>query len=193
MKKILIVLMGILLSGVAHAGPFGTSEGDGLDRYPGAESLGDNTYVVYSLPKSHPDFDTFLLTIPGKYGLVKIQALSKTIDNDSAGEKTRALFSKIQKQLESKYGEPEYVFDDIKPDSIWKKTTEWSIALAKDERALRARWKVQNDKDHIIIIGLSAHAKQKGMSTENAVHLFYFYDKMNEYMKEKAAEEAGSL
>ena len=51
MKKILIVLMCILLSGVAHAGPFGTSEGDGLDRYPGAESLGDNTYVVYSLPK----------------------------------------------------------------------------------------------------------------------------------------------
>ena len=48
MKKILIVLMCILLSGVAHAGPFGTSEGDGLDRYPGAESLGDNTYVVYS-------------------------------------------------------------------------------------------------------------------------------------------------
>ena len=78
MKKILIVLMCILLSGVAHAGPFGTSEGDGLDRYPGAESLGDNTYVVYSLPKSHPDFDTFLLTIPEKYGLVKIQALSKT-------------------------------------------------------------------------------------------------------------------
>ena len=75
MKKILIVLMCILLSGVAHAGPFGTSEGDGLDRYPGAESLGDNTYVVYSLPKSHPDFDTFLLTIPEKYGLVKIQAL----------------------------------------------------------------------------------------------------------------------
>ena len=70
---------------------------------------------------------------------------------------------------------------------------EWSIALAKDERALRARWKVQNDKDHIIIIGLSAHAKQKGMSTENAVHLFYFYEKMNEYMKEKAAEETGSL
>ena len=102
MKKILIVLMCILLSGVAHAGPFGTSEGDGLDRYPGAESLGDNTYVVYSLPKSHPDFDTFLLTIPEKYGLVKIQALSKTIDNDSAGEKTRALFSKIPKQLESK-------------------------------------------------------------------------------------------
>ena len=43
MKRICIVLMCILLSGVAHAGPFGTSEGDGIDRYPGAESLGDDT------------------------------------------------------------------------------------------------------------------------------------------------------
>ena len=91
--------MCILLSGVAHAGPFGTSEGDGLDRYSGAESLGDDTYVVYSLPKSHPDFDTFLLTIPEKYGLVKIQALSKTIQNDSAGEKTRLFFQRYKNSL----------------------------------------------------------------------------------------------
>lgn len=193
MKRILIAFMCILLSGVAHAGPFGTSKGDGIDRYPGAESLGDDTYVVYSLPKSHPDFDTFLLTIPEKYGLVKIQALSKTIQNDSAGEKTRALFSKIQKQLESKYGDPEYILDDINPDSIWKKETEWSIALAKNERVLRARWKVQNDNDEIVIVGLFVYAKQKGISTSNTVNIVYYYDNMNEYNNEKQAKESGTL
>jgi hypothetical protein len=112
-RTVIAVLILVVLSFAQDSGPFGFREG--MTRKQVEQAIGakafvseDGDDVTYSTaPQSHPDFSSYKLTFSRTYGLVRLVAQSKDIDEDKTFTFTSAKCQEIQTALAAKYGKPE--------------------------------------------------------------------------------------
>ena len=110
-------LLTLVLISSSHAqetsGPFGVRAGmtrRQVEQIIGAKAFveqnGDD--VVYSTaPQSHPDFDSYTLTFSRAYGLVRLTAMSRDINDGESGQSTSSKCQEILYALTEKYGKPQ--------------------------------------------------------------------------------------
>jgi hypothetical protein len=109
---------------------------------------------VNAAPKPDPNFDTFLLIVAPKQGLVKLIATGKDIEDDASGKLIRAQFTSLKADLSKLYGDPGDVFDFINSKSTLKGPNQFMIALTKTERSLSAYWTKKDFGNQITSISL---------------------------------------
>jgi len=112
---------------------------------------------VNAAPKPDPNFDTFLLIVAPKQGLVKLIATGKDIEDDPSGKLMRAQFTALKADLTKLYGEPGDVFDFINSKSTLKAPNQFMIALTKTERSLSAYWTKKDFGNQITSISLEGN------------------------------------
>jgi hypothetical protein len=95
---------------------------------------------VNAAPRPDPNFDTFLLIVGRKQGLVKLIATGKDIDDDPAGKQMKAEFSTFKTTLTKSYGDPSDTFDFVDAKSTLKGSNQFMMALTKTERTLAVYW-----------------------------------------------------
>ena len=95
---------------------------------------------VAAAPKPDPNFDSFLLIVAPKQGLVKLIASGKDIEGDAAGRQMRAQFGAMKTDLSKAYGDPSDNFDFLDAKSTLKGQNNFMISLTKTERTLSAYW-----------------------------------------------------
>jgi hypothetical protein len=112
---------------------------------------------VNAAPKPDPAFDTFLLIVAPKQGLVKLVATGKDIEDDPAGKQIKAQFTALKADLSKLYGDPGDVFDFINAKSTLKGPNQFMIALTKTERSLSAYWTKKDFGNQITSISLEGN------------------------------------
>lgn len=162
----------------SYDGPFGLQMG--LTREQVRElipSLKDSedspTYAESStVPKPHPDFESYGLQFSKKSGLCKIVAIGKDISSGSAGYELRAAFEEIDKALTARYGKGKlYDFSSERYDS----PEYWMMHLLQKNRTLAKIWSSEHGSSlsHSLgSVGLEANASD--MSTGYLVVRYEF-------------------
>jgi hypothetical protein len=112
---------------------------------------------VNAAPLPNPAFDTFLLIVGPRQGLVKLIATGKDVEDDPAGKQIKAQFTTLKADLSKLYGEPGDVFDFINAKSTLKGPNQFMIALTKTERSLSAYWTKKDFGSQITSISLEGN------------------------------------
>lgn len=166
MKKLIIGLVfGLVSSGCIANAPFGLRVGMSLSevkKVAGNPTLIDTyNYRFSKVPVSHSSFVDYGMIITPKHGLCKIFAFGEALPANSYGDSVKREFTKIEKSISSKCGEPLGVNDYLKTGSIWSNPNEWMMGLYKEERKLNAGWDV-GEKNGVDFIALKAGALNSG-------------------------------
>jgi hypothetical protein len=112
---------------------------------------------VKSAPVPAPAFDSFLLIVGPKQGLVKIIASGVDIDGDSEGKQMKLAFGQMRDGIKAAYGEPSDNFDFLKADSTLKKPSQFMLALTNNERTLATYWTKRSFLNNITSIALEGN------------------------------------
>jgi hypothetical protein len=112
---------------------------------------------VRTAPVPNAAFDSFLLIVGPKQGLVKIIASGVDIDGDSEGKQLKAAFNQTRDALKATYGDPSDNFDFLKADSTLKKPGQFMLSLTNKERSLAAYWTKRSFLNNITSIALEGN------------------------------------
>jgi len=129
----------------------------------------------------------YVLRISPTVGLCAIGASGKTIESNSFGEQIRTAFDNVRQSLESRYGAPTSVTDELTEGSIWHDPQDFMMGLYKQERQLRARWSDRNTGDGLRTILVSAAALT---SSTAFVTLNYWFDNFDQCKAETDSQKA---
>jgi hypothetical protein len=153
----------MFLSGTATAGPFGLDdETFQLDQFQCGDEV-SGFYTCLSVPKPHPDIETYIVQFVDGVGLCMIKGISKNIPDSIYGDGTRRKVDEIYDQLSSKYGKGDKL-DFLRPGSIWNEPEDWTMGLLKDERTYAALWDLPSPVDGVADIALAAKAVNREAS-----------------------------
>ncbi|MGR3914874.1 MAG: hypothetical protein OD918_10265 [Gammaproteobacteria bacterium] len=137
------VLVAVTLSPViaAESNPFGL----GLDKHPtayGCTQLQTSKYWYQckTVPKPHPEFESYAVQYVEGVGICYVNAIGKTIRNDSFGFTTKTRVDAIALQLRKKYGHETSKLDRVFPSSIWDDPDDWMMGIRKGERFYAYVW-----------------------------------------------------
>lgn len=173
------------------AGPFGFEYGmtkEQVVELVGEKALEEtrgNNYQFSTAPKPHASFETYMVVISPRAGLIRIKAISKTIETNIYGDDVKEEFHNILQALTTTYGKGEN-YDFLRAGSIWNEPQDWMVGLLKDERTLAASWRLQGHESHMTAILLQA----KGLSRDSGyITLDYEFEGFAEYMKEEEKKE----
>jgi hypothetical protein len=109
---------------------------------------------VNASPVPNPAFDSFLLIVGPKQGLVKVIATGVDIDGDSDGKRMRTTFAQMRDALKVTYGDPSDNFDFLKATSALKKPSQFMLSLTNNERTLATYWTNRSFLNNITSIAL---------------------------------------
>lgn len=105
--------------------------------------------ILDTAPKPHPNFESYDLIFSPTKGLIKIIALGKNIDTNTAGDQVQNEFHRLDAALTVIYGPPVTV-DSLASGSIWKDEGDWTMAVIKKDRELFSLWDTDKSKaEHI--------------------------------------------
>lgn len=190
---IVIFLIGLILSPVyVEAGPFGTRMGQPKDEFESLQKInsdkpGVETYITNNLSKRHSVFKNYVLDF-AQNGLISILGMSETFANDRSAQAARNAYNNLKKQLTEKYGAP-VVNESLNPDGLWKKDSEFAMALYKNDRQHGCEWtKNLPDDLKLIRLVLVSHS-----SDQVSVGLYYQYKNIEESQKAQEEMEKDSL
>lgn len=173
-KKILLVVVLALVSGLLFAAPFGLRMGMDLGeiasacdgRYP--ERFDNDCYRIYP-KKSHPLFRYYYVYVDESKGLYRIEAKSDDIKSNNYGKELQDSFNEIKNRISKTYGLP-VVIERIDNSSIWRDDSYWLIAVEEGARSLYASWN-EDLKDDLKSIYIYVSAK--GYQEKGWVNLEY--------------------
>lgn len=186
------VVLTFAISLTAQAGPFGTHMGQPKEDFQGLSPIksgnpGIEEFVTSEVPKKHTLFKRYILNF-GNAGLVSIAGETKIFDNDRAATAGRAAYETLKKQLTEKYGKPEN-FENMSPDGIWKKDSEFAMSILKNERTHICVWK-KDLPDDLKSINLLLVANS---SDSVSVGLLYHYKNVDQVKENQEKIEKDSL
>jgi len=129
----------------AESNPFGLD----LDKHPsqyGCSQHQDSKYWYRceTLPKPHPEFEGYAIRYVEGVGICNVNAIGKTIDNDSYGISTKGRVDAIAKQLKQKYGVETEKLDLRIPGSIWDDPDDWMMGIRRNERIYAYFWSLKD-------------------------------------------------
>lgn len=156
-----VALLGVSMTSMADT-PFGLKLGMTLsevEKVSGkSDKLNNNSYSFNSVPVPYDGFQRYVMVITPQNGLCEIIGFGKYIPSGSFGEAIKSEFSAIREPLVAKYGKPKNNFDFIRANSIWKNSSDWMVALHREDRVLTTTWEPK-EKVGIKKIMLSAKAR----------------------------------
>lgn len=188
-----LLLIGFMFSPImSQAGPFGTRMGQPKEEFENLQKIdsdkpGLESFITSNLPKRHSLFKNYLLDF-GPNGLISIIGMSETFSNDRAAQAARNAYDNIKKQLTEKYGQP-VVKERVNPDGLWKKDSEFAMALLKHDRQHGCEW-TKDLPDDLSVIRLMIHPES---SDKVNVVILYQYKNIEESKKAQDAVEKDSL
>lgn len=189
LKRIAFLLPLVVLASLrlCWAGPFGFEYGmtkEQVLELVGKKALEEtkgNTYQFSTAPKPHASFETYIVVISPRTGLIRIKAVSKTIETNIYGDDVKEEFENIFQAITTAYGKGEK-YDFLRSGSVWNEPQDWMMGLLKAERSLAASWQLQGHESHMTGILLQA----KGLSRDAGyITLDYEFEGFAEYMKEE--------
>ncbi|HCL3652394.1 TPA: hypothetical protein N2B47_005198 [Pseudomonas aeruginosa] len=148
-----------------------------------------NRFSVDTLPKTHNEFERYVLEFSSEHGLCSVMAIGRDIGTDSFGIAVKSRFSELEEGLSSLYGRPEKS-DFLLPGSIWKDARDWMMAIRQDERILASSWEasasapLKSDLKQVFLIA-KASSSDKG-------YLKLQYDFNNENFCEQESKQQKS-
>jgi hypothetical protein len=122
-----------------------------------------------SVPRPHPDMESYIVQVTPKAGVCFVKAMGKTFTTSAYGRDVQTVFNDLKTQLEAVYG-PGKVLDGLSPGSIWNEPRDYMMGMVKGERTLGAMWSGQLGPG-LESIGLI----MKGLSTERAYAVVEYY------------------
>jgi hypothetical protein len=127
-------------------------------------------------PCPHRDFESYVLTLSPKDGLLKINAIGKIIATHRNGREVEEAFNTIYDALIKKYGMGKK-YDSLNSGSLLDKPEDWMMGLKKGERSLAAYW-----SDHLPnrITAISLKAKVISMD-QGYLTLGYEFEGFDSY------------
>jgi hypothetical protein len=112
---------------------------------------------VAAAPKPDPNFETFLLIISPKQGLVKLIATGKDIDADPAGHLMKTQFTAMKTDLAKGYGDPSDNFDFLDVKATHRGTNQFMLSLTDNERSLATYWTKKDFGNQITSVSLEGN------------------------------------
>jgi hypothetical protein len=172
-------------------GPFGLDSGLTelqLKTLPGFNPSDSSGMLFYatSVPKAHPEFESYRLLVSRKTGLCKINAIGRTHDNDAYGYQLRSTFKELDTALTAKYGKPTR-YDFLHAGSIWNEQKEWMTALRLNQRSLVSFWSdsVSRLGNALMALELSAHGESGDAGYLTLAYYFNNSDQCTSEYKQK--------
>jgi hypothetical protein len=112
---------------------------------------------VAASPKPDPNFETFLLILSPKQGLVKLIATGKDIDGDSAGRVMKTQFATMKTDLGKGYGDPSDNFDFLDVKATHRSANQFMLSLTNNERSLATYWTKKDFGNQITSVSLEGN------------------------------------
>ncbi len=177
-KKILLVVVLALVSGLLFAAPFGLRMGMDLNEIAQAcggqrpKNVKDDCYRIYP-EKSHPLFEEYYAYVDDEEGLYYIKAVSSRINSNRYGTELKEKFYEISNRVGKTYGTPEIADGMIDTRSIYDDDDEWLYAVGDGARVLSARWQTKQPlKDNLEYVYLYVTAEKYNYGWVNLEYRF---------------------
>ena len=166
-RKILLVAVLALFSGLLFASPFGLRMGMDLNEIAQVcggqrpENVKDDCYRIYP-EKNHPLFEEYYAYVDDAEGLYYIKAVSSRIKSNRYGTELKEKFYEISNRIGKTYGTPE-IADGILDNSSYNARHDeyWMDAINEGSRILSARWETKQPlKDNLEYVYLYVTAEK---------------------------------
>lgn len=178
-KKILLVVVLALVSGLLFAAPFGLRMGMDLNEIAQAcggqrpEKVKDDCYRIYP-EKNHPLFEEYYAYVDDAEGLYYIKAMSSRIDSNNYGTELKEKFYEISNRIGKTYGTP-VITDEAVDRSSYDAMHDnyWMYAIKEGSRVLSARWETKQPlKDNLEFVYLYVTAEYSYSGKVNLEYRF---------------------
>ena len=158
--------------------PFGIKLADIFDKniLLKSRATSNKNLKMVSPPKPVSFFNRYAVTLNDSNVVVDVRALSKSYENDRYCYGSQGDFSKLEKALTKKYGNPKEAEDRLMYDSSWDDAKYYQTSLEKNERVHYSQWILESVK-----IELAERANRDGCY----LTLMYFDNKLSELEKNK--------
>ena len=192
MKKIIVVAALFAATFSAHASdPFGVSMGQSISSLPSctASPEAEGVYLCKSLPKSRPDFETYVLVAYPATGVCAITAIGKDIQDGGNGVATKVEAAALQKQLENKYGTPTQTVDFQSGGS--DEPEFWVMHLSENQQTYAIIWTFKQPttaSGDISAIGIEAKAQGTSRTFLTLRYEFQNFEKCQAIKNQKEAD-----
>jgi hypothetical protein len=153
----------------AVSAPFGIRMGAAKSELTIAAEPNPWMVKLASVPRPHPDMETYIVQVTPKAGVCFVKAVGKTLTTNADGADMRTVFNDLKTQLEGVYG-PGQVHDRLSPGSIWNEPRDYMMGMVKGERTLMVVWSGQLGPG-LERVGLI----MKGLSRESAYAVVEYY------------------
>ena len=144
---IIIALTTLLaMSGTgASAQAFGIEKGSPIDSLNVVREV-DKFYYVVTVPKPHPEFESYTVKISSETGVCSVLGIGKDHDDDRYGTSVKRAYSSLSDSLNNIYG-ANLSFDFLKLGAIWDEPQEWVMSLKQNERTYSTFWDEEEKSD----------------------------------------------
>ena len=189
---IFFILLSFLITGIVFAGPFGLDMGMTLDQVKtktgkNPELVQDDLYRV-DPPNKNDMFESYIVQISPKYGIVWIKAVGKDITTNGYGIQLKTAFDNLVSGIERSYGKYDKT-DFLLRGSIWNDPEDFMMGLLRKDRYLMANWELKYGStlpNDIISIGVIATASS---STKGYISLEYYSPDEKKVADEKKSQQ----
>ena len=124
------------------AGPFGIEMGMSLEKLEsmtGVAPKKDGDIYFITPPKTHPQFDLYVVRASTKHGIYYIKAIGCDISTSSYGIELKQKFYNLEESIGKIYGKHS-TYDYLLSGSIWTEPDDFMMGLIKKDRSLFAIW-----------------------------------------------------
>ncbi|MDF1670620.1 MAG: hypothetical protein P1U83_13495 [Roseovarius sp.] len=144
MRYLFLIILPLVLSfarmGCAD-GAFGLEFGQAIPETANEKSDG---FYYLKPPKTHPEFETYVISGSDSFGVCRISAIGKDHNDDEWGLSIKAKYEEIIKALEKKYGVGERE-EFLRPGALYDDPEDFSRAISKNQRIHQIYWENVSD------------------------------------------------
>jgi hypothetical protein len=178
---------------VEPSGPFGFERGmtrEQIVALVGKEAVAyapasSDVLGLTSAPKPNSNFEKYLLVISPQGGLLKINAIGKTVQTGDSGTELQLAFTDVVTGVAKKYGLPSGRYDTCNAGAECEPQF-WMMSLKDQNRRLAASWKRPTNTIDMIGVFASYESMNSGYITVS--YQFAGFDKYSNLEKDKQDE-----
>ena len=173
-------------------GPFGVAMNSKPSDYGCSTSENNKSaYVCKSLPKSHKDFEAYVLFYHPSNGICQIKALGRDISTNAYGEEIKSKVDEIANQVGKSYGKLK-LYDFLKAGSMWDEPQEWIASFSRGERVYTYVSEKKSMKNNVISIVIGAKVAN-AFSDTGHLYAEFTFSNQSECMKNISEEEGSAF
>ncbi len=192
LNKLFFAVVFFFIAGIIFAGPFGLDMGMSLEQL--RSLTGENPELIrgdfYEInpPNGHDMFESYLVQVSPKYGVVMIKAIGKDITTNGHGTQLKSAFNNLVASIERTYGKYEKI-DYLLRGSIWDEPEDFMMGIVREDRYLLASWGNEAGSTLPADISLIGVVVSASSSSKGWINLEYYSPNKELADNEKQAEQ----